>query len=110
MSEVSVRYIVDDVDAAARRRRFWRDRRPEDRVRRRVRVDEESVVLEIGHERLGVRAAQQVDEPDQQCSHSTGNIHPCRVVAFANRTRQIARRQFPAEYGAVDAAWTQVGL
>ena len=41
----------------------------------------------------------------------TGGRSPqMRMAAFANRTRQIARRQFPAEYGAVDAAWTQVGL
>lgn len=41
---------------------------------------------------------------------TAGRSPQMRMQAFANRTRQIARTQFPAEFGAVDAAWTHVGL
>jgi len=98
---------LDDVHPAARDRLLGARIAAEDVAARPVRVDEQTVVLEVGDERLGVRAARRRDERDHVRSRRVDDVDDVDAL-LAGRDGQVAARRAAGRCGRVPRADDQV--
>ena len=97
---------LDDVEAVAVDRLLTAPRLPEDRAGRRVAVDQQAVVAQVGHQRLGVRAARQVDERDDLGLLGIADVDDVHALLAAIQRRRVdrmGRRSRHAEHRPVAA-------